>query len=152
MDNWTALGTVCCASSRSTSPEKHRIHRLSKNLSVTSSPYGSKYSSLNGLTVEDSRRGIQTVLPGPIKADCEPRFVFLSKLIEAAGMEKSEILVEVLTGKEGNIGNDGDKEKVFPSKPLHPSPHHSHGVYAELTTPLHKKLVCSAVLNLNSTL
>ena len=127
MDNWTALGKVCCASSRSTSPEKHRLHRLSKTLSVTASPYGSKYSAPNGIAVEDNRRGIQTVLPGPIKADCEPRGVFLSYLKEAAGMEKSEILAEVLTV------NVGDKEKVFPS------------AYAELKAPGHTKLVCSAV-------
>ena len=67
------------------------------------------------------------MLPGPIKADSEPRFVFLSKLKEAAGMEKSEIFAEFLTG------NDGDEEKVSPI------------VYAELKAPGHTKLVCSAV-------
>ena len=146
MDNWTALGTVCCASSRSTSPEKHRLHRLSKTLAVTASPYDSKYSALNGIAVEDSRRAIQTVPPGPIKADCERRGVVRSNLNEAAGMEKSEVLAEVLTGKEGNIGNEcGDTEKVFPNKPLHPFPQRSHGVDAELTAPRHTKLVRSVV-------
>jgi hypothetical protein len=96
MDDWTALGTVCCASSRSTSPVRQRIHRLSKTLPATASPYGSKYSALDGIAVEDSRRGIPTVLPEPINADCKPLGVFRSNLNEAAGMEKSEVHMKLV--------------------------------------------------------
>ena len=147
MDNWMAMGTACCASSRSTSPEKVRLHRMQKKppppLLVTASPYGSKYSALNGIAIEDSTHGIQT---GPIKADSKPRD-FRSNFKEVAEMEQSaEVLAEVLTGKEGNIGNEyGEKEKGFPISPFHPSPQGSHGVFPEVTAPRHTQLVYSTL-------
>jgi hypothetical protein len=95
MDYWTDMGGVCCAYSRSTSPEKHRLHRVSKTLSVTASPYGSKYSALHGISVEDSMRVIQTVLPGPIKANSEQEEVFPNKPLHPSPQRPHGVYAEL---------------------------------------------------------